>query len=295
VPHGRWQLDATEQIALADGSRVSWLAASEEATGAMLGAVVSPQGHWMRVDRHDVRSALRRWFAKWGLPDELRVDNGAPWGSGTDLPPDLALWVIGLDVAIRWNLPGHKQGNAVVERAHGVCQRWVEPATCPDLATLQARLDWATTLQRETYAAIAGQSRLAVYPALAAGGRPYDPEREAAQWQEQRVWAWLGRRVWTRRVDKVGRISLANHALPVGRAWAGQTVTVRLLVVEEQPRRVIRDSQGHDLRQQPAAAPRSNTVARMGANLTAGNTGRAPSSRSWVGAVTTRCKGKATA
>jgi transposase len=42
VPHERWQLDATEQIPLADGSRVSWLAASDEATGAMLGAVVFP-------------------------------------------------------------------------------------------------------------------------------------------------------------------------------------------------------------------------------------------------------------
>jgi transposase len=42
VPHARWQLDATEQIALADGSRVSWLAASDEASGAMLGAVVFP-------------------------------------------------------------------------------------------------------------------------------------------------------------------------------------------------------------------------------------------------------------
>lgn len=43
-PHQRWQLDATEQIALADGSRVSWLAASDEATGAMLGAAVFPPG-----------------------------------------------------------------------------------------------------------------------------------------------------------------------------------------------------------------------------------------------------------
>lgn len=41
-PHQRWQLDATEQIALADGARVSWVAASDEATGAMLGAVVFP-------------------------------------------------------------------------------------------------------------------------------------------------------------------------------------------------------------------------------------------------------------
>lgn len=41
-PHQRWQLDATEQIALADGTKVCWLAASDEATGAMLGAVVFP-------------------------------------------------------------------------------------------------------------------------------------------------------------------------------------------------------------------------------------------------------------
>jgi len=44
VPHARWQLDATEQIALATGERVSWLAASDEATGAMLGAVGFPPG-----------------------------------------------------------------------------------------------------------------------------------------------------------------------------------------------------------------------------------------------------------
>jgi len=41
-PHARWQLDATEQIALADGTKVSWLTASDEATGAMVGAVVFP-------------------------------------------------------------------------------------------------------------------------------------------------------------------------------------------------------------------------------------------------------------
>lgn len=43
-PHARWQLDATEQIGLADGRRVSWVAASDEASGAMLGAVVFPLG-----------------------------------------------------------------------------------------------------------------------------------------------------------------------------------------------------------------------------------------------------------
>jgi hypothetical protein len=43
-PHARWQLDATEHIRLADGTEVSWLAASDEASGGLLGAVVFPPG-----------------------------------------------------------------------------------------------------------------------------------------------------------------------------------------------------------------------------------------------------------
>lgn len=206
----------------------------------------------MAVDRREVQTALRGFFTQWGRPDQLRVDNGAPWGSWTELPPDLALWVLGLGVEMIWNRPRHKQGNAVIERAHGVCQRWVEPGTCQSAAELQARLDWATTLQRETYPAIAGQSRLAAFPALADGGRPYDPAEEGSWWDERRVWTFLGARVWTRRVDKVGRISVANRAVGVGRSWAGQEVTVRLVVADDAPLWVIRDAQGHLLRQHPA-------------------------------------------
>lgn len=196
---------------------------------------------------------LRTWFAQWGLPGAVRVDNGAPWGAaGRDFPPDLALWLLGLGSAVVWNAPRHKQGNAVIERDHGVCQRWVEPATCPNLATLQARLDWAVTTQRERYPACAGQSRLAASPALAAGGRPYDPAREGAQWQERRVWRWLGEQVWTRRVDRAGRISLANRAVGVGKAWAGQTVTVRVVVRGGRPCWRICAADGTLLHHRPA-------------------------------------------
>ena len=88
-----------------------------------------------------MQAALRGIFVQWGLPAQLRVDNGAPWGSWNDLPPDLALWLIGLGVGMIWNRPRHCQANGHVERAHGVLQQWSEPARCPDVAALPQRLD----------------------------------------------------------------------------------------------------------------------------------------------------------
>jgi hypothetical protein len=206
----------------------------------------------MQVAVPAVQRVLRRWFAQWGLPAQLRLDHGFPWGSFSALPPVLALWLLGLGIDLVWNRLRHKQGNAVVERAHGVCQRWVEPGTCQSMAELQARLDYFTTLQRERYPYHDAPSRLAAYPALAAGGRPYDPTQEAAQWDERRVWRFLAQQIMPRRVDRVGRISLANRPLGVGRAWAGQDVTVRLAVVAAAPLWSIHDARGTLLRQHPA-------------------------------------------
>jgi hypothetical protein len=195
---------------------------------------------------------LRRWFTVWGLPGQLRLDNGQPWGGWSDVPPELALWLLGYGIGLHWNRPRHKQGNAVIERAHGVCQSWGEPHTCPSPQHLQARLDYFTRLQRERYPAIEGQSRMAAYPTLAAGGRPYDPSQDAEQWDAQRVWAVLAQRVWVRRVDKVGRISLLNRPVAVGKAWARQAVTVTLHVHDDLPHWHICTAQGQLLRQHPA-------------------------------------------
>jgi len=190
----------------------------------------------MQVARQAVQAALRQICTQWGLPDAMRFDNGAPWGSWGDLPPDLALWLLGMGVNLIFNRPRHKQGNAVVERAHGVLQRWSDPATCADGAALQARLDALTTLQRERYpVGDERRSRLETFPTLASGGRPYAPDHEADLFDERRVWTALGRLVLTRRVDKVGRISLYNRARSVGRRWAGQAVSVRVVVREDSP------------------------------------------------------------
>ncbi len=50
----------------------------------------SPHYQWGHVLPTAVQQQLRTAFTRWGLPCQLRVDNGKPWGSWSDLPPALA-------------------------------------------------------------------------------------------------------------------------------------------------------------------------------------------------------------
>jgi hypothetical protein len=198
-----------------------------------------------------VQTALRAVFARWGLPQRVRVDNGAPWATWSDLPPALALWWLGLGLQPVWNPPRRPQKNPFVERCHGLVEPWGEPATCPDYATWTQRLAWIAEVQRERYPALQGRSRGAVYPELRQNSRRYTPATEAALFDVRRVHQYLAQGTWPRTVSKIGQITLYGKAYRVGRAWAGATVwfTLDADTVEW----VIRDEHGQALRRHPAA------------------------------------------
>jgi hypothetical protein len=170
---------------------------------------------------------FRRVFTRWGLPERTRVDNGHPWGSASDLPPALALWLIGLGVEVLWNPPHQPWCNPKVERCNGVTQQWAEPQACADHPTLEAQLDWAARTQRQEYPAIQGRSRLEAYPQLLLSGRPYCVENEPRLWDLSRVDAFLMDGVWYRRADCYGLISLYNRNRCLGKAYRGQEVVIR--------------------------------------------------------------------
>src|SRR6185437_10859102 len=85
-----------------------------------------PHRLWEQVLPQEVRAMSRRVFRRWGLPDHVRFDNGYPWGSPRDLPPELALWLIGLGVEPISNPPGRPTCNPKVERCNGLTQQWGE-------------------------------------------------------------------------------------------------------------------------------------------------------------------------
>lgn len=197
-----------------------------------------------------MQEALRELFECWGLPDRIRVDNGAPWGAGSDLPAPLALWWLGLGIGVIWNHAYCPTENAKVERANGTVQRWGEPQRCADWAAWEARLRWLTRVQREEYREGRAMTRLQAHPALGQPRRRYRADQETTQWELARVLAYLGQGVWPRRVSARGQISLYGKAYQVGPEYGGQTVWVRLDAATGEW--VVEDNEGQGVRRHPA-------------------------------------------
>lgn len=210
----------------------------------------SPLESWSDVPATEVQAVLRQAFKQWGRPERLRVDNGVPWGSSGDLPPDLALWLLGIDIETTHNPPRQPQKNGVVERSQGTGKRWAEPGTCANAQELQRRLRAMDEMQRAEYPSVEGRSRLAAYPEWKHSGRTYSRAWERACWSLDLVLAYLAGYVVPRKVDKSGTVSLYNWNHHVGTFHAGKLVYAML-----DPQRcewIFADEKGQQLRVQPA-------------------------------------------
>jgi hypothetical protein len=201
------------------------------------------------------------------MPLVFRVDNGGPWGSDGDLPPDLALWLLGLGIGMHWNDPHSPEQNGVVERSQGTGKRWAEPGQCDSAAELQERLQEMDAIQRDDYPSIEGRSRTTAFPELKHSGRPYSRTWERRHWSQRRVVEYLAGYAVRRRVDKNGDVSLYHRPHYVGCKHRGKDVWV--MVDPERVEWVFADEQGRQLRVQPAEELtsqriRSLTVSRRG-------------------------------
>lgn len=245
-PHQGWQTDASEDLHLRGAHRACWLRVVDECSGAFLQTLVFATARWQNVSRHAIQEGLRQVFGRWGLPGRLRVDNGYPWGSAGDFPPEMALWLLGLGIEMLWIAPACPQQNGVVERAQGTGQNWAEPPHCRTAAELQARCDLMDQRQRERYPYRAGRSRSEVYPELRQADRRYTRRGERSAWDAAKAWAVVAQQVVPRRVDCTGSVSIYHRTRYVGKPYIGQQVYVSL--DPSGPTWVIADAAGNELR-----------------------------------------------
>lgn len=159
----------------------------------------------------------------------MRFDNGRPWGDPVHrMPTALALWLVGLGIQPLFGRPRQSTDNAVVERGHGVLNGWVEPQQCADAAMLAARLEQFACLQRDVYPVQQQQPRQECFPELAGQPRRYCRQDEVQQWSLAAVFAYVARYVFSRRVEKNGRITVMTREYSLGRQYRAQSVTVQL-------------------------------------------------------------------
>jgi hypothetical protein len=246
APHERWQMDACEELPLADATHACWLRVLDVFSGAVLWTGLFPVRRWAEVTPAQVQAELRGAFARWGLPRRLQVDNGYPWGATGGLLTALALWVIGSGVGVDFISPGRPQENGSVERSNGVSQAWYDTARCQDFRALVALAGRLDEVQRCAYPVAGGLPRVAAYPGLLRPDRAYDPAQEGTTWDLGRALEALAERVAERVVSADGRVSLYDWGRYVGRAHRGRTVYARL---EPDSREwAVRDERGGLLR-----------------------------------------------
>lgn len=73
-----------------------------------------------RNERHDtVFQHLTRVFNEYGLPNQINVDNGSPWGNSRLFQhTKLTVWLMRLGIKVTHSRPKHPQTNGKIERFH---------------------------------------------------------------------------------------------------------------------------------------------------------------------------------
>ena len=136
APNEEWAIDFKGWFRTCDGERCDPLTLTDSASRYLL------QIRIVEPTYAGVRCALERLFDAVGLPDAIRSDNGAPFGStGAGGLSTLSVWWLRLGIEPRYIPPSSPQDNGRHERMHRTLK---DETTRPPAATVaeqQARFD----------------------------------------------------------------------------------------------------------------------------------------------------------
>lgn len=166
-----------------------------------------------------VQAHLLTAFRRYGLPEALLMDNGAPWGDGPGSPyTPLGVWLIRLGVRLCHSRPYHPQTLGKDERFHQTLLAEVlRYRRFPDLAACQAAFEtW-----REVYNTVRPHESLGDVPPIrryAVSPRPYPEALPPIEY---------GPVDQVRKVQQGGIIHFHGREIRLCRAFAGEPVALR--------------------------------------------------------------------
>ncbi len=95
-------------------------------------------------DTKEVRKVFEEIFARYGLPERIRSDNGSPFASITGLEglTRLSAWWLSLGVEVDRTQPGHPEQNGAHERMHADIAREIQGSPAATLEEEVRRLEY---------------------------------------------------------------------------------------------------------------------------------------------------------
>lgn len=212
-PNELWQMDFKGHVALAAGRLHPLTVLDDHSRFSVVLAACADER------TGTVKSRLVKAFRRYGLPETMITDNGAPWGDGPDTPfTPLGVWLIEQGIHISHSRPFHPQTMGKDERFHRSLKAEVLAGPpFADLASAQRALDrWRTVYNtqrpHEGIAMAVPASRYQPSP------RPYAETVEAFDHAPDDI---------LRRVQQPGRASLFGRTVSLPKAFHGKTVAFR--------------------------------------------------------------------
>lgn len=174
--------------------------------------------------RQTVKTALTETFRRYGLPEQMLMDHGPPWGYDPEHPyTRLAVWLLRLGIDVLHGRPRHPQTQGKEERFHRtLAVELLQGRRFTDLRTTQRAFDqW-----RECYNLERPHQALAMRPPISRyqpSPRPFLEQLPPLEYADTDILLAVGWR---------GEITFRSRCFDVTRALCHERVAVRQLTVE---------------------------------------------------------------
>jgi|GEM_PF-2485802 len=229
-----------------------------EATTAHLMAVVQGVKRASQISPVAATAAVNECFERWGLPEEIKIDNGYPFVNPhyMDIPSKTKMWWIGLGINVIQNTPAVPQENGAVECLQGICARWANPYIINSKSELQTALNDISDFQRNHYQ-IPGKeykTRIQLYPELENNPRKYDPQL----FDMELVYQYLAQNIWERRIKENGSVHFFGKPIYLSTKFGKQDTFITFDPSARQW--IFRNRHGTFLKSSSNAVPRQKEI-----------------------------------
>lgn len=225
APNVEWAVDFKGWFRLLNGQRCDPLTVTDTASRYLIATrIINPT-------YADVRAAFELIFDMYGLPDAIRSDNGAPFGSsGAGGLSRLSVWFLKLGIEPHFIRPGKPQENGRHERMHRTLKAQTTSPAAASKAEQQVRFDaFRRHYNKERPHEALGQTPPAAH---------WTPSVRALPACAPEPWYDANHEV--RRVDHKGFIKWRGEFVFIGEALAGETVGITQ--IDSESRHLVRFS-----------------------------------------------------